>query len=276
MFEPFVWIFKQENWKQNAKFLCLVPFGFLIIFLLLYFAGTMLCLHNAVAQWSLCLLALLILFSALLLVQGYFWELVENIIFRGTDIVASDIYNGKIKQVYKIDLPELKVFKLIWRGLASIVATILMCLPAVLLIFTSAITLEYTTVNVFTVAGYSFGTIGICILVFIFTPALLWNYAKQNSVVAVWNIRKAIYIIGNYTGKYLLNSLIFFLFYAAQELFMVLLAKLLLFGTFDVNSIGIFQVVRIGLFALISYFMMLYSLYVYAYLLGTIAPSDEA
>jgi hypothetical protein len=48
-----------------------------------------------------------------------------------------------------------------------------------------------------------FGLVGLLI------PALLWNYAKQDSIFAVWNFSKAVHIMGTYFGKYLWNTILF-------------------------------------------------------------------
>ena len=144
--------------------------------------------------------------SSSLVVQGYFWELTSSIISRDVDIVANNIYSGKIKSVFVISLPDFKPAKFIWRGFASIVASIMMVLPYALLVFSTAFT------DVFTLPMLEIGNFhsiyAICynllyVFFFAFLPAMLWNYAKENSVFAVWNIRKAVYLLGTYPGKYI-------------------------------------------------------------------------
>jgi len=106
---------------------------------------------------------------------------------------------------------------------------------------------------------------------------LLWNYAKSNSVFAVWNIRKAVYLLGTYTGKYLLNSFIFALFYIlncaivyAVNVFLIAIGVLSL----SLNNFSglIMCFIVSNLTAVVLY---LYSLHVYAYLLATITPVSE-
>ena len=154
--------------------------------------------------------------SSSLVVQGYFWELTSSIISRDVDIVANNIYSGKIKSVFVISLPDFKPAKFIWRGFASIVASIMMVLPYALLVFSTAFT------GVFTLPMLEIGNFhsiyAICynllyVFFFAFLPAMLWNYAKENSVFAVWNIRKAVYLLGTYPGKYILNTFVFVIFY---------------------------------------------------------------
>ena len=203
-----------------------------------------------------------------LLVQGYFWELTECIISRNWDIKASNIYNGKIKNVFNVELPEINTLRFIWRGIASIVATTLMFLPFGLMIFSGAL-----AVGISDLPRESF--IFLYLFIISFIPALLWNYASTNSVFAVWNIRKAIYLMGNYTGKYILNIILFILFYTIDYA-LLFLASILLglnINSTDITSTKIVLFIIWVTFAYVKYF---YSLYVYAYLLGTIAPPHEA
>ena len=105
-----------------------------------------------------------------------------------------------------------------------------------------------------------------------FIPALLWNYAVRDSVFAVWNIRKAIYIMGNYTGKYIWNTLLFIIFYLVDYALIAAIAFIL-----GLNNIepGFWSGIRLLIFYIFSYIQYLYCIYVYAYLLGTIAPPHE-
>ena len=93
---------------------------------------------------------------------------------------------------------------------------------------------------------------------FAFMPALLWNYAKQNSVFAVWNVPKAVYIIENYFFRYIWNTILFVLFYLLN--FFVLYQIYQQFGNIVYLAAGI---------------LYLYSLHVYAYLLGTLTPLND-
>ena len=107
-----------------------------------------------------------------------------------------------------------------------------------------------------------------------FIPALLWNYAARDSVFAVWNIRKAVHIMGNYTGKYIWNTLLYVLFYVVTSVLLSLIATAL--GIRDIaNQMSMLNIIKLLVYLTISYLQYLYSLYVYAYLLGTIAPPAE-
>ena len=107
-----------------------------------------------------------------------------------------------------------------------------------------------------------------------FIPALLWNYAARDSVFAVWNIRKAVHIMGNYTGKYIWNTLLYVLFYVVTSVLLSLIATAL--GIRDIaTQINVLNIIKLLVYLTISYLQYLYSLYVYAYLLGTIAPPAE-
>ena len=150
----------------------------------------------------------------ILLIQGYFWELTAKIISRDIDIKASNIYSGKIKTIFRIELPDFKPIAFAWRGFASHIASVLMFVPFLLLVFTSYFTQvfyqDYFSNEVYTkVFTICFNTI--YFLFFALIPAMLWNYAKENSVVAVWNLKKAFYILETYTLKYIWNSILFIL-----------------------------------------------------------------
>ena len=146
----------------------------------------------------------------------------------------------------------------------------MMVLPYALLVFSTAFT------GVFTLPMLEIGNFhsiyAICynllyVFFFAFLPAMLWNYAKENSVFAVWNIRKAVYLLGTYPGKYILNTFVFVIFYLLNWLFVYGLILL----TIPIQ-IQYLQVLICNFAASILY---LYSLHVYAYLLATITPPGE-
>lgn len=275
MFEAFIWMFKAENLKKHllyflltycSFFLAAMIFSVAAYFLQKYFIFSILCY----------LIAALLFIAPSLCIQGYFWELTSNIISRDVDIKAANVYNGKIKQVFKIELPTLNTCKFIWRGIASIVATILMFLPFVMLVVTTYFTGVFLLPMV-NIGNYesTYLTSYLFLYLFLssFIPALLWNYARQDSVVAVWNIRKAIFIMGNYTGKYIWNTLLFIVFYVLN--YAVIAGIGFLLRVYDGLALDVTAVIRILLFYLLSMAVYFYSLYVYAYLLGTIAPPAE-
>ena len=88
--------------------------------------------------------------------------------------------------------------------------------------------------------------------------------------IAVWNLRKAVYIAGNYTGKYILNSTIFCIFN-----FVVSFLVQVLFILGQISPTIPFIFVILHTVGVISYFIYIYCIYVDAYLLGTIAPPHE-
>ena len=213
------------------------------------------------------------------LIQGYFWELTASIISRDVDIAASNIYSGKIKSIFKISIPEFKPFAFIWRGFASVIASILMFVPFVLLVMSTLYTqiffLPYDNIE-FYHKLYAISYNIIYFLFFSLIPALLWNYAKQNSVVAVWDLRKAMYLLETYPLKYIWNSILFILFYLFNYAILYVVQKYIFNLNFvKIASTGVLSM-SIFLFIFVTYLIYLYSLHVYSYLLGTIAPISES
>ena len=79
--------------------------------------------------------------------------------------------------------------------------------------------------------------------------------------------------MGNYTGKYIWNTLLFIVFYVLN--YAVIAGIGFLLRVYDGLALDVTAVIRILLFYLLSMAVYFYSLYVYAYLLGTIAPPAE-
>ena len=180
---------------------------------------------------------------------------------------------NRSKEIYKVTLPELKPFKLIWRAIASSVAIAISFYPFLLIglialgisIFTNPIDIMSSIMQLFTSAY-----IGLLILFLLLFPGLMWNYAKQNSVFAGLNIRKAIYLLGNYPAKYLMNT------------FLIILVSAISGGVTYFLSIctGLGKNVDINIyeciFYLVTLFISLYTVYINAYLLGTISKSWDS
>ena len=167
-----------------------------------------------------------------LLPIGYFWELTEKIINRESDIQANSVYNGKIKKTYKFELPEFGIAKFIWHGFASIIANTIMVIPYMLLLFLGIKNNSFCTFPQILVISL--------ILFAILIPALLWNYAKQNSVFAVLNIPKAVNIIGNHLFRYLKTIILLFIIYLINVFLDEVVIKMVLpyiTGTFDFKDI---------------------------------------
>ena len=273
MLEPLIWMFKTKDFGKRFIQLfftnVLTMLLFVLILLNIFF--------NINVDFQsipvLMLAAIIVFIVGSFIIQGYFWELAGNVISRDWDISASSVYSGKINEKYIIKLPEFKPLRLCWRGFASIVATILMFLPFALLVISTSCT------NVFImpiecIEQYN-SLYKICydILYFMFLlalPALLWNYAKQNSIFAVWSVQKFVYLLDSYTAKYFINSIYFIIFYAINCVVLFAVHYGMLILGFTTESY-IPQIVA-GLFAS---FLYLYNLHVYAYLLGTITPVTE-
>lgn len=286
MLEPLIWMFKAENFKKHFFYLliiCIVyvllALGFLVLTAI--FGSNV----DFVTSLSLKLVNLAILLIPILCLTGYFWSLTDNIINRENDITANNIYNGKLKVLNIIELPEFNFLRFVWRGIASIVATILLCLPVIM--FYGSLTINLPDVSDFygwTPLQLSIFTSIITLLIAIFIPALLWNYARRDSIVAVWNLPKAIYIIGNYSGTYFKNT---FLFVASSYLNSYLIKIFtnligLNFTTSAASNGGILLsisgsdiILPLILTILVFYVSGIYWIYVNAYILGTIAPPNE-
>lgn len=275
MLEPLVWMFRNKDFKKRFLQLCLTLIVALLILIGLLFSTNVIEFTFLNGQ-ILNILFVVVCFFTSLIIQGYFWELTSNIISRNWDISASNVYSGKIKERFFIDLPKINVIRFLWRGLASIVATIMMMLPFVLVIYTSVLTTPAFNFDVEYIEGlsvvYQVSCGIVLVMLFIALPALLWNYAKQDSVFAVWNFPKAFYLIDSYPLQYIKNLILFVIFYLLNTGIIYLLNYFFMIVMQLSPQENPLVYVMIGI---ISTFMYLYSLHVYAYLLGTIAPVSE-
>ena len=262
MLEAFVWMFRDKQFKSHYIYLFSKFIFFEIAALVLFFVTDPLKLFVNIQFVN--LIAIILAVFPFLCIQGYFWEMTENVIAREFDIKSANIYNGKIKQIYVIELPELRFFKLVWRGIASIFATFLLLFPFIYMIYKEIIKPDMLPLSM-QVLLYLFWAF--------FIPALLWNYAHRDSVVAVWNIRKAIYLMGNYTGKYIFNIILFIIFYTVDYFILFFLAEVL--GIKTITELNSINAIKVLIWTVVAYIKYFYTLYVYAYLLGTIAPSEE-
>ena len=279
MIEPFIWMFKAKNFVKRFLQLLVSVFIFLFLAMFLCCIGTSV---PVIYQKWLYLLAAVLPVLLMFLVQGYFWELTAKIISRDEDIVAANVYSGKIKSIFIIELPDFKPLVFLWRGFASLIASILMFVPFVLLVTSSLYTqfffMPYDNIA-FYHRIYAISYNVIYFLFFALIPAMLWNYAKQNSIVAVWNFPKAFYLLENYPFKYIFNTVLFILFYLFNYF---ILSLLMVLYSINIKSFLVFSYVSsfmsclpFFIFVLFVYIIYLYSLHVYAYLLGTIAPVSE-
>lgn len=253
--QPFVWMFKVKEFKKHYLYLALLT----IVMYVLYFGLTIIPI-SASFQFLVNGAAYICSIIPGLYILGYFWNLTEQIIHRDRNIEANNIYDGKIKETYTITLPELDFIDNVWRGVASIVATVLLIIPFVIIMFMG---IRQGTLAALPPAFAIF----IPVFLSLFFPALFWNFAYRGSVIAVWNIRKAIYLVGNYTAKYFLNVIILLVISVISGLidyFLLILA----FSTANFVIIA-------AAYAIVG-IKDLYCIFVNAYLIGTIAPTSEA
>ena len=271
MIEPLIWMFKLAEFKKHFIYLAVIGLIFFISAICSLYLTFIFDFYTN--QISTIVFALLILIPILCL-TGYFWCVTENAINRQDCIVASSIFNGKIKTVKNIKLPQWDFRKFVWRGIASVFATVLLYIPCSYIcirIFKNLNELNVSQVLLF------------CLIVFVisFIPALLWNYAKRDSIVAVLNVPKASYIMGTYTWRYIFNTTLFVLFSIVYTSVLYFIANLLgldsITSQLHIDSVkSVIIPVPLVLFLLISYTTSIYWLYVNAFLLGTLTPTNEA
>lgn len=261
MLEAFVWMFRDKQFKSHYIYLFSKFIFFEIAALVLFFVADPLKLFVNIQFVN--LIAIILAVFPFLCIQGYFWEMTENVIAREFDIKSANIYNGTIKQIYVIELPELRFFKLVWRGIASIFATFLLLFPFIYMIYKEIIKPDMLPLSM-QVLLYLFWAF--------FIPALLWNYAHRDSVVAVWNIRKAVYLIGNYPLGYIINVSLMVTMYGLGYYILWFFVDTMHLLNFEWSFLYIFNLSIISLLATAVY---LYFIFVYAYLLGMLAPMDE-
>lgn len=260
MLKAFSWIFKHEDCKKHFIFLITMPFIItllvaLIIMILNKFLSSILD-----AVYLKFIYTMIILFPILFL-HGYFWNLMTNIIERKEDITLSNIYGEKPKKEIIIELPELNAFKHIWRGFASFVATLFSFLPYYLLFFTTFMTGTALTSCLYTIPVL---TISVYLIYIILLPALFWNYAKTNSVVAMLDIRKGFQIIHLYPKNYILTVL--------MSILVTVMSSAIDFTLSNIYSISIALTV---VSAVIIYLKLIYLIFVQAYIIGTMLPIEE-
>ena len=262
-------MFKAENFTSHIQYLFkLVLISFILSCITLIipylFDNPNISLFISVLQYGIPLIISLAL-------TGYFWELTENVINRKTDIIASNVYQkNSFKHILTIELPELNFRKFLWRGFASIVATIIFLYPLVMLILFSLFGAGLSgNFNIDTVMAY----IGCYIFIGYLVPALLWNYAYRNSVFSMINIPKAVHIIGTYPFKYTVNVFILLIFVAIQYIISISLGMVFGISAAALKSgMSFFSI----LYTFITSLFYIYWIYVNAYLIGTIVPADEA
>ena len=265
----FIWMFKEKDFKNH--FIALIKWIFILsiipivltAFFFLYPSEDFLVKTSFIV-----LIPLFCLFPCLL-PMGYFWELTENMIDRTYEIQSSSVFDGKIKKVYKIKLPEFRVGKFIWRGFASIIANIIMFALYVFLIFLHMKnTVDYQLPLEIYIPAW--------ILLASLIPALLWNYAKQNSIFAMLNFPKAIYIISNYFFRYIGTLLLLLLLCGVNAFldnFVVQGIIPFIKGNFDFQDLSI--IVGLLIYSVFLFLKDLYLIFVISYVLANIVPESE-
>lgn len=267
--EAFIWMFKNKDFKTHFKYLLSKFFALAILAFFIYCINLFLMDIISVSSIVFIILISIIVIILTLFPIGYFWELVASIIDREVNINVSNIYNGKIKGENVIVLPELSLKRFVWRGFASIIATLVMFLPYFLLI----------------ILGISSGSISdavsqkvilFSLFYFLFIPALLWNYGKQNSIFAVLNIPKAVYIMGNHTFRYIKSAFLLGVIYLISQAIDKLLFDIILEQiNFSLNLGDILLIVLAIIYLLLTILKDFYMIYVLAYIIGTLLPESE-
>lgn len=281
MLKPLFWMFKEKDFVKHFFILFFVEIFFLIAGITVFY--TLVKFFGTDNNFALLVMLAVIFIIPFLFMQGYFWELTENVINREIDITTASVYNGKINQNNIIKLPKIEFFQMIWRGIASIVASLIFFIP----IAYALTCYSKTGLDPSQTLNYTKEQVSLIFTIFIscFIPALLYNYASRNSVFAMLNIPKAVFIMGNYTWSYIKNTFLFILFSAAYSYIMGLL--LYLFNTgIDFNNITAIEkqvssinteniILPLILTVIITFVFRIYFIYVNSYLLGTIAPRQE-
>lgn len=286
--EMFTWMLKKEDFKNHIFKLFNILFIFFILLMLIALCLNL--LRNTASPQL--LIGLKFTFAVIMLlpflfITGYFWSLTENIINRDVDITANSIYNNKLKQKFIINFPEWNIIKFLWRGLASIIATIIMYIPYILILGNSNSQLANTAAFWgWDSAQTTIITNSLFIISCILVPGLLWNYARQDSIVATLNIPKAFYLITTYPFRYLTHSLFLVFIYLLYAKIMDFLTTIINFSKYpdyrideyviyvmSYSATDIFFKIVLLLFG--CYIISLFFLYVYAYILGTLTPSNE-
>ena len=280
MIKPLIWMFKVENFKEHYLKLLFNYIKYIIIAFLLMCLCVGFKSYMVLSFVFLCA-SIICFFIPFFLSQGYFWELTDEAINRDYDLTASNVYDGRLTKIFKIRLPEWNSKKFIWRGVASIVATIILYVPIVAMFLYMVASGNMQSGGLYSIpifSIYSFDVTPIilwCFLVYFIVPAFLWNYAKRNSVISVLNLRAAIYLIGNYPATYFMNALCFIIYAAIDFFIMSGLVKVFFDNGVLASGDNLFGLLLFAILFLIWVVKYLYTIFVCAYLLGTIADTGD-
>ena len=263
MLEPFIWMFKIKFLKTIGKILLCQAAIFIILPILGFVVSKYFALDYAMG--AALVLALII---PIFILQGFFWEMTQGIINRSRDeIILSDIYDGKFRTKIVLSVPNFQPIRFLWRGIAAFVAMNIMFMPYHLFLF-------IIKLRGCCLPGYVPYTACLGMLLFLFLlaiPGLLWNYAERNSVVAGLNFGKAFYLMESYPIKYFKAAILSILLYLSDAALITCFLSI----SKSLDFSALLAAIPILLAVLIMFFKHIYNLYVYAYLLGTIAPPSE-
>ena len=279
MLEPLIWMFKNKDFIKHYFLLLIIS---LFIPVIIVFSPNFsfnfpknFNINNI--EYLIQLFYFLLLMLPFLIISGYFWNLADNIANREIDITASNIYDGKIAIHKYFNLPDIDILKLIWRGISSIISIALLFSPFIAISLNSAV--DFQSISDFwgwENLATDYLSIILLIFIFIFLPALLWNYARRDSIIAILNIPLAVYIYDNFKKTYFLNYLYFFI--VAVIYFFIVKYTALGLGINSITSIQINSVNKFSffIFCIAHNVLGIYLLFINAFLLGTIVPPSEA
>ena len=244
MIKPFFWMFEKKEFYKNYFFLLSINIIFIIIGLFIFYLSQNINIFDGLLDLVVYAISGLFIIIPLLISLGFFWELTAGIISRELHIQAAQIFDGKVTEKFVYNFPEeFSVKKLLWRGIASIIATILLIL-AYFYFFTSDM-FESSFVGL--AANIVMGFFAI------FIPALLWNY----------------------TFNYFKNLLLAGLFASIDGLLIYAIWKILCELNIDYFALSSSDFIIMLILIIICVIKFTYNIFVYSYLLGTIAPPAE-
>lgn len=269
--EAFIWMFKKKDYmKQFLIFM--VTILVLIISAMLIYYNIIVDIKNSSSinfmfyfkpVFSLFLVAL-----PLLIIIGYFFKLTLNVIQRKYTQELSNIYDGIMSKNCEIELPKLNLFSLALKGIGAVIA---MIVPITAVSGLFYISFVHGNAHELPLPVWIF----IIVFLLFLIPALLWNYAKENTLFSMINLSKSVYIIGNYFFNYI--KTIIALLFASTISSIISHFTITTFGSTNL-AIKTLDIMHINFFIALSldYILIVYLTFVYAYIIGTIAPIEEA
>ena len=262
MFKAFYLMFQNEQTKKTFIKNCINLFLVFLIIIGLFLLMMYLIFSESVYGLLFVFIAPLMIIPTLLS-MGYFWKMVENIIDRRTDIVSSSIYGGKVNLIESIEIPNIKFFSYIWKGFAGSVAVLIMEIPVFVLLLYCLIYKNEQFIP---------AVIAVQVLIWILSPGLYWNYAKENSIFSILNVYVAGHLFENKPGRYIWNALLSIISWGIC----IAIAYFLEFIIGVPSSINsVFDAVKTVIPTLILFVPYLYVLHVHAFLIGTLGNSND-